>query len=413
MSNKIYVVGVGMTQFGRHIERSLESLGREALDMALKDAGAKLSDIQVAYYSGVTQGALQGQTAIPGQILLTKLGIQGIPSYNIENACASGTAAFQLAVQSLQSGAADICLALGAEKMNIEDKSRGIALFEGGWDVLEKEKNAELLLALGNGIEAPEGSESDRPYSRFMAIYAATSKFWMKSFGTTQRQIAAISSKNHMHSVHNPYSQYRKPFSIEEVLNAPPITYPLTLPMCSPLSDGAAATIVCNEDGLRKLGIKKSRAIEVVATSLTSATLREANDFENAACKRAALKAYEEAGLGPEDISVVEVHDATAVGELLAADYLGLTPMGGSGPAAEAGDFSIGGRVPINPSGGLECKGHPIGATGLGQIFELITQLRGEAGARQVEGARVALQENGGGSIGYEEGVVAVNIFKK
>lgn len=413
MTTTIYVVGVGMTQFGRHIERPLDSLAGEALSAALSDAGATLGDIGQVFYSGVTQGTLQGQTAVPGQIVLGKLGLVGLPVWNVENACASGTSAFQLAVQALRAGACDVALALGAEKMNIDDKRRALALFDGGWDVLHAEENARLLLELGEGVEIPEGSESSRPYSRFMAIYAAMCRFWMKSFGTTQRQIAAVSAKNHMHSVHNPLSQYRQPFTIEEVLAAPPITYPLTLPMCSPLSDGAAAVIVCTEAGLNRLKADRRRAIRVAATAIATATPRAAHEFDKAVCRRAANAAYEQAGLGPEDVSVVEVHDASAMGEIIATEYLQLVPMGGGGPAAEAGEFSIGGRVPVNPSGGLECKGHPIGATGLGQIHELVTQLRGEAGVRQVEGAKVALHENGGASIGYEEAVVTVNLFTR
>lgn len=411
MKGSIYVVGVGMTQFGRHIERSLDSLVGEALDEALKDAGATRADIGQVFYSGQTQGALQGQYAIPGEVVLSKVGLHSLPIWNIENACASGTSAFQLAVQTLLAGSCDIALAIGGEKMNISDKSRSIALFEGGWDVLNADENEARLLKLGEGVDAPEGSESDRPYSKFMAIYAAQCRFWMKTFGTTQRQIASICSKSHGHSVYNPKSQYQKTFTIDEVLNSPPITYPITLPMCSPLSDGAAAVVVSTEEGLKKLGVDRKRAKLVAATAIATASPREPKEFDKSVCRRSALKAYEEAGVGPEDISVAEVHDASSMGEIMAAEFLQLAPMGGAGPAAEAGEFTIGGRVPINTSGGLQSKGHPIGATGLGQIYELITQLRGEAGKRQVEGARFALQENGGGSIGYEEAVVTVNIF--
>lgn len=413
MGNSIYVVGVGMTQFGKHLERSVASLAEEALQSALKDAAISMADIQQAYYGGVTQSPLQGQHAVPGQVVFARLGLVGLPVYNVENACASGTSAFQLAVQSLRAGACDVAVALGAEKMNIEDKRRALALFEGGWDVSLAEENAARLLAMGEGVEVPPGSESERPYSRFMAIYAALCRFWMKSFGTTQRQIAAVAAKNHQHSVYNPLSQYREHFTIEQVLAASPITYPLTLPMCSPLSDGAAAVIVCNERALARLGIARSRAIRVAATAIATATPRAADAFADAVCRRAGLAAYEQAGIGPGDVGVAEVHDASAMGEIMAAEYLGLTPMGGAGAAAEAGELSVGGRIPINTSGGLESKGHPIGATGLGQIHELIMQLRGEAGARQVEGAKVALQENGGGSIGYEEAVVTVNLFTR
>jgi acetyl-CoA acetyltransferase len=409
----IYVIGVGMTQFGRHPERSVASLAQEALSAALADARIAMPAIQQAFYGGVTQSPLQGQHAVPGQVVFARLGLVGLPVYNVENACASGTSAFQLAVQAIRAGSCEVALALGAEKMNILDKRRALALFEGGWDVSQAEESAQRLLALGHGIEVPEGSESTRPYSRFMAIYAAMCRHWMKTFGTTQRQIAAVAAKNHQHSVHNPLSQYRESFSIEQVLAAAPITYPLTLPMCSPLSDGAAAVIVCSEAGLARLGADRQRAIRVAATAIATATPRAPDAFTEAVCRRAALAAYERAGIGPQDVSVAEVHDATAMGEVMAAEYLGLAPMGGAGAAAEAGEFSIGGRVPINTSGGLESKGHPIGATGLGQIHELVTQLRGEAGPRQVQGAKVALQENGGGSIGYEEAVVTVNLFTR
>jgi acetyl-CoA acetyltransferase len=413
MSSNVYITGVGMTQFGRHLDRSLQSLGQEALSAVLRDAGAGVNDIGQVFYSGVTQGPLQGQNAVPGQVLMQNMGLSGVPMWNIENACASGTSAFQLAVQAVRSGACDVALAIGAEKMNIADKQRAIAMFEGGWDVTTARENEARLLALGEGIEIPPGSESTRPYSKFMAIYAAMCRFWMKTFGTTQRQIAAVSSKNHNHSVHNPLSQYRQAFTIDEVLAAPPITFPLTLPMCAPITDGAAAVIVCNEAGLTRLNGDRRRAIKVAATAIATPIPRGPHEFQKAVCRRAARLAYGQAGIGPDDVSVVEVHDATAMGEIMAVEYLGLTPLGGAGPAAEAGELSVGGRIPVNTSGGLESKGHPIGATGLGQIHELTTQLRGEAGPRQVAGVKVALQENGGGSLGIEEAVVTVNLFTR
>jgi acetyl-CoA acetyltransferase len=410
---EVFVAGVGMTEFGRHLDKQVWELASEALDKVLADAGAERSDIETVFYSGQTQGALQGQFAIPGQVVMARLGLGGLPVYNVENACASGTSGFQLAVQAIRAGQCDIALAIGAEKMNITDKLRAIKLFDGGWDVSLAEESAERLLALGVGIDVPEGSESARPYSRFMAIYAAMCRFWMKEFGTTQRQIAAVCAKNHNHSVHNPLSQYRNPFTIDQVLAADPITYPLTMPMCSPISDGGAAVIVCSRKGLNKLKGSTWRAIKIAATAIATATPRASNEFEKAVCRRAADKAYEAAGLGPADVSVVEVHDATAMGEIMAVEYLRLAEMGGGGIAAERGELSIGGRVPVNTSGGLESKGHPIGATGLGQIHELVTQLRQEAGPRQVQGAKVALQENGGGQVGYEEAVVTVNLFTR
>ena len=409
----IYIAGIAMTVFGRHLERSLEDLAGEALHGALRDARCSAADVGVAYYSGMTNGLLQGQISIPGQVVFSKIGIHSIPIFNVENACASGSSAVHLAVQSLKAGATDVALALGAEKMNISDKAKAFAVFEGGWDVARAEENYRTLVRMGEGVEIPEGSESDRPYSKFMAIYAAMCRFHMRTFGTTQRQIAAVSAKNHGHSVYNPYSQFRKPFTVDEILAAPPITYPITLPMCAPLSDGAAAAILCTEEGLKRIGADRKRCIRIAASVIQSFSHRPLDRPELHLGRRAADLAYEMAGLGPQDMHVAEVHDASAMGEIIQAENLGLVPLGEGGPAAERGDFTLGGRIPINTSGGLESKGHPLGATGIGQLYELVTQLRGEAGERQVAGARHAIQENGGGLQGVEEAALAVHILSK
>lgn len=408
---QIYIAGIAMTVFGRHFERSLDDMAGEAVAGALKDAGATRDQIGTAFYAGITNGPLQGQFAIPGQVVLGKLGIEGIPVYNIDNGCAAGSSAFALAVQSLKAGVTDVALALGTEKMNVEDKLSVLKLMEGGWDVSRVDENYARLVQLGEGIVPPEGSESDKPYSKFMSIYAALCRNHMLKWGTTQRQIAAVSAKNHQHSVHNPWSQFRKSFTIDEVLAAPPITYPLTLPMCAPVTDGAAAAIICTEEGLKRIGADRSRCIKVAASVVRSATSRSIDQHELNLARLAANQAYEIAGIGPREIDVAEVHDAAAMGEIIQVENLGFVEMGEGGPAAERGDFTIGGRLPVNPSGGLESKGHPLGATGIGQLYELVTQLRGEAGARQVEGARHAIQENGGGNIGVEEAAVAVHIL--
>ncbi len=409
----IYIAGIAMTVFGRHLDRPVHDLAQEALDGALKDANCKTSDIGVAFYSGMTQGYLQGQYSIPGQVVCSKIGIDAIPIYNVENACASGSTAFHLALQSLRAGACDVALALGAEKMNIADKARAFSLFDAGWDVSRVEENYQTLVTMGEGVTIPPGSESDRPYSKFMAIYAGFCRWHMKNYGTTQRQLAAVSAKNHQHSVHNPYSQFRKPFSVEEILAAPPITFPLTLPMCAPLSDGAAAAILCTEEGLARIGADRRRAIRVAASVMRSFSHRRLDQPELHVSRLAAQQAYEQAGVGPEDMGVAEVHDASAMGEIIQCENLGFVAQGEGGPAAERGEFALGGRLPINPSGGLESKGHPLGATGLGQLFELTTQLRGEAGARQVPGLHHAIQENGGGLQGIEEGAVAIHILSR
>jgi len=412
MSN-IYIAGISMTVFGRHFERSLDDLAGEALDGALKDAGCSKEDIGTAFYAGITNGPLQGQFAIPGQVVLGKLGVDGIPIYNIDNGCAAGSSAFALAVQSLKAGVTDVALAIGAEKMNVEDKLSVLKLMEAGWDVSRADENYARLVKLGEGVVPPEGSESDKPFSRFMSIYAALCRNHMAKWGTTQRQIAAVSAKNHQHSVHNPWSQFRKSFTIDEVLGSPPITYPLTLPMCAPVTDGSAAAIICTEEGLKRIGADRSRCIKVAASVVRSASSRSIDQHELNLARLAANQAYEIAGLGPSDMHVAEVHDAAAMGEIIQVENLGFVEMGQGGPAAERGDFTIGGRIPVNPSGGLESKGHPLGATGIGQLYELVTQLRGEAGPRQVEGARHAIQENGGGNIGVEEAAVAIHILTK
>jgi len=409
----IYIAGISMTVFGRHPERAVHELAKEALDGAVKDACCQASEIGVAFYSGMTQSYLQGQASIPGQVVFSKIGIEAIPIYNVENACASGSTAFHLAIQSLRAGNTDVALALGAEKMNIPDKARAFSLFDAGWDVSRAEENYQTLVRMGEGVEVPPGSESERPYSKFMAIYAALCRHHMKHYGTTQRQLAAVSAKNHGHSVHNPYSQFRKAFTIEEILAAPPITYPLTLPMCAPLSDGAAAAILCTEAGLVRIGADRKRVIRVAASVMRSFSHRRLDQPELNVARLAAAQAYDQAGIGPEDIGVAEVHDASAMGEIIQVENLGFVPLGQGGPAAERGEFSLGGRLPVNPSGGLESKGHPLGATGLGQLYELTTQLRGEAGARQVPGLHHAIQENGGGLQGIEEAAVAIHILSK
>jgi len=354
---------------------------------------------------------MEGQDMIRGQVALRAMGFEGLPVVNVENACASASTAFQMAVAMVSGGGADIVLAVGAEKMFSEDKARTFGVFDGAWDVHDVAAGRERLLRMGEGVTPPPGTVSTKPYSVFMDIYAAFGRMHMREFGTTMAQFAAVSAKNHQHSVHNPLAQYQQAYSVEEILAAPAITYPLTLPMCSPVSDGGAAAIVCSEAGLARLAGRSSRAIRVLGWALQGGSDRAPEAFDRHLVREAARKVYEQAGIGPEDVSVAEVHDATAIGEVIQSEVLGLCPSGLGGVCAEQGETRIGGRIPINPSGGLESKGHPIGATGLGQIFELVTQLRGEAGPRQVDGARIAIAENGGGLVGIEEAAACVTLL--
>jgi acetyl-CoA acetyltransferase len=411
MSHEIYVVGVGMTPLGRFLETDLKSLTAQAVSAALTDAGVELHELHAAFFANSTQGHMQGQHMIRGQVALRSMGLGGVPVVNVENACASGSTAFALAVQALRAGAGDTVLAVGAEKMFSSDRERMFSVFDGAWDVSQAAAIRHRLLAMGEGVAVPPGTTSNKPYSAFMDVYAAFARSHMRRFGTTQRQLAAVSAKNHRHSVHNPLSQYQQAYTVDEVLNAPPITYPLTLPMCSPISDGAAAAILCSASGLERLRIDRQRAIRVLASVIQSGSDRPEDDLARHCTVLAARRAYDEAGLGPQDVDLAEVHDATAMGEIIQVENLGFCGFGDGGPMAERGDTSIGGRLPVNPSGGLQSKGHPIGATGLAQIHELVVQLRGEAGLRQVSQARIALAENGGGLEGIEEAVACVTIL--
>ena len=406
MTERTWIAGVGMTPFAVHPELSGHDLARCAVREALADAGdANVGDIDIAFYGNITDGALQGQHTIPGQIALRGMGLQTVPVYNVENACATGSTALNLATMAVRSGEADVALAVGAEKMNIDDRARTMALFDSGYDVSDPEALVRILKELGGAVD-----DSDLgTRSIFMDIYAAWTRNHMRLFGTTQEHLAAVASKNHAHAVDNSRAHFRKPMTVEEVLSARPLSFPLTVPMCAPTTDGGAAVVVCSDEGLGKLGA--DQPVEILASIIGSGSDRDISTFEGHLAAKAAARAYERAGIGPADIDVAEVHDATAFGEILQSELLGLVPPGEGGPAAAKGDTTIGGRIPINPSGGLESKGHPLAATGLGQVFELTEQLRGRAGSRQVEGARFAIAENGGGFHNGEEAAASVIIL--
>ncbi|MFI9836196.1 thiolase family protein [Nonomuraea sp. NPDC051941] len=405
MTTPVWIAGVGMTPFGRHSGRSVSDLTRWAITDALRDCGATVGALDAAFFGTATQGALEGQHMISGQIALRAMGIQGIPVVNVENACATGASAFALAVNQIRAGAAEIALAIGVERMNVDDPERTMSVFDGAYDVADPAALTRTLLDLGGEVDEPGLGHR----SIFMDIYAAVARNHMRLFGTTQEQIAAVAAKNHDHAAANPRAHYRKPMTVAGVLAARRLSYPLTVPMCAPITDGAAAVIVCSEAGLRRLGAPKR--VEVLASVIGTGTDRDTGTFEGHLSRSVSARAYEQAGVGPDDIDVAEVHDATAFGEVLQTEMLGLVPPGEGGPAALRGETTLGGRIPVNPSGGLESKGHPIGASGLGQLFELTEQLRETAGPRQVDGARIALAENGGGFHRGEEAVTSVIIL--
>ena len=397
----VYVIGVNMTKFGKHHDRNNKSLASEAVEGALTHAGISKADIQGAISSNCMWGLIDGQASIRGQVVLRAMGIDSIPIINVENACASGTTAFHVAYSMIALGSYDVALAFGMEKMISDDPQKMLQNFIAGTDVEETKKIMEKVV-----------EDKGRSRAIFMDLYATAAKKHMSKYGTTQRQLAVVSSKNHFHSTMNPYAMYRRQFSVEEVLQASEVVFPLTQPMCSPMSDGAAAAILCSADYLKKLNSPKP--IKILASVLGSG--RDRTEEEESVDSRVARRAYEMAGISPKDINVVEVHDATSYAEISVIEALGLCPEGEGGPFAESGATRIGGKVPVNTSGGLESKGHPLGATGLGQIAEVVWQLRGEAGDRQVEGAKTGLIENGGGVIikgPLEAAALTIHILQK
>jgi len=405
MYDDIFIAGVAMTQFGVYPDRSVAEMTGTVVREALADAGITAKEIGCAFFGNTAQGALEGQLMVPGQIALRQAGLTGIPIVNVENACATAATAFSLACSQVAAGAADVALAVGAERMNINDRAKSMTIFDGASDVHHPERVQAELVELG-GQQHDNGAGGHSP---FMDVYAAFARAHMKAYGTTQEQIAAVAAKNHGHAVHNERAHYRKNKTVEQILAARPLGYPLTVPMCAPLTDGAAAAIVCRGDVAHRLG---RRGVKVRSSVIGTGVERDLSDYSRHVTRLTANRAYAQAGVSPHEVHIAEVHDATAFGEVLLSELLGLVPEGEGGPAAVRGETTIGGRVPINPSGGLESKGHPLGATGLGQIFEIVTQLRGEAGARQVEGARIGVVENGGGYQHGEEAVAVVTVLE-
>jgi acetyl-CoA acetyltransferase len=408
----VYVIGTSMTRFGPFPDAGVKSLTAEAVRGVLADAAVPAAAIEAVFFANATQGVVEGQVSTRGQFALHHAGITGVPVVNAENACASAATAFWLACAQVRSGGADTVLAIGAEKMVYPDPERNDRVFDcflGALDVEARQESLDRVLALGGDVAGHSGAGRR---TVMMDLYAGLCRAHMNRFGSTREQLALIAAKNHGHAALNDKCHFDRPMSPEQVLAGRPLAFPLTVPMCAPISDGAAAALVCNRAGLDRLTrAVRSRAVRVRACELRSATDRAWDDFDRHVVRRAALAAYERAGVRPEQVGLAEVHDAASFGELFATELLGLAPLGGGGKLAESGDTRLGGAVPVNPSGGLESRGHPIGATGLAQIHELVTQLRGEAGTRQVAGATVGIQENGGAFLGVEEAAAVVTIL--
>lgn len=388
----VFVVGTGATPIGKHHERTLRDLAGEAVATALADAQADASHVEEVYFANAAAGLLSGQEMIRGEAALRGTGLLGRPVFNIDNACASGSTAFHLAWQSVASGNADVVLVVGAEKMTHEDRSRTFAALRGAADQ-----------------DALNDWSSDEQDSLFMDVYARGARAYLDHSDADEGDLARVAVKAQALGAHNPIAQYGTSTTLEAVLASRMISDPLRLLMCAPISDGAGALVLASASGATRLGT--ATEVAVLATRLRTADGTRTWG-EPSLVHEASRLAYNDAGVGPEDIDVVELHDAAASAELIVAEELGLCEPGGGGAyLARSGESMPNGRIPINASGGLIARGHPIGATGCLQLIELTDQLRGRADARQVPGARIGLAENAGGWVGSSIGDPAVSVI--
>jgi acetyl-CoA acetyltransferase len=428
MKDRVYIIGVGMT----HIVKQAgpyEEMCRTAISEAMEDAGLSYEGDKAAiggiWYGNCGQGMLTSQHSVRGQVILRRLGFQCMPVVNVENACATATTALNQAIQHVIAGASDLALAVGIEKMmpdlnTLGDHPEiaaaipymGLASFWVGSEQDRKQQyidqwRREKSEALGIPLEQTDVGKGRSP---FMDYYAVKALKLMKKYGYTQEQLARICSKTHHHSTMNPKAQYRKDFSWEEVMNDKPITYPLTRPMCAPTGEGCAAAVVCSDHYLKTHKSVKD-PLRVFASVLVSG--RDRGDFEQDISGRGAEIAFRQAGLSPKDIDVLELHDATTFGEIFQTAQAGFCSPEEAGAYCVSGATALGGELPTNVSGGLISRGHPVGCTGLAQVYELAVQLRGRAGERQVKRARTGMHINGGGLIGVEEAALGVHILRK
>ena len=358
-----YVVGVDMIKFGRFPDKTVPQIGAESALMALDDCGLTIQDMEALYCGNLFQAA-----NMTGQRILQEIGQTGIPVVNVSNACATGATAFREAWASVKAELYDMVIAVGVEQMG-----KGLLGSPGGSKGIPKEG------LFGSGT--------------MPAVFAEAGMEHARNHGTTFEQFAKVSVKNHHHSTMNPKAMYQIETPLEVVMNAEMISYPNTKLMCSVNVDGSAAAVIASEKKVRELGLM-DRAVKVRASVLTSDRWQQRDlvmPDVNTCTREAAAKAYEMAGRGPEDIDLVELHDCFATAEILHYENLGLCGAGEAGRMIDDGEVALGGRVPVNVSGGLLSKGHPLGATGIANIYEVSTHLRGEAGARQVEGARIGL----------------------
>jgi acetyl-CoA acetyltransferase len=374
----VHVAGVATTKFGQHAERTLGSLATEAVEHALKDAGLVASEVQAAVFSNAAEGVLSGQEMIRGQVSLKGTGLEGIPIFNTENACASGGSAFHLAWLLVASGQHDVVIAVGAEKLIHPDKQRSFAAIESGTD---RSLTHDVTVA----------------GSVMMGAYAAEAREYSERFGDVAPAMAAVAVKNRQCAELNPAAQYRVPITVDDVLDSRPVAAPLSLLMCSPLTDGAAAVI---------LSAKPLGGVRVAHSSLVSH-----DAAQDPVVMRAARGAYEAGAIGPDDVDLFQLHDACAFAEILQYEQVGLVAPGEGAQFALAGRGGLNGSTPVNTDGGLLSRGHALGATGLAQAVEMTVQLRRTAGPRQVDNASTALAVNAGGWMGGDYAAAAATLL--
>lgn len=381
----VHVAGVGMTKFAKQPDQSFKDLVAGAVTATLKDAGHTAADVQACFFGNAVAGTITGQEMLAGQFALRPLGFGDLPVSNVENACASASTAFHLAWQAVATGLHDVVLAVGAEKMTHPDKARSFTAIGGSVDLDTVP------------VDLPAGR------SFLMDLYAESAQRYLDRTGATLEDLARVVVKAQHNGALNPAAQFGGEWTVAEVLAARHIVGPFTLPMCSPVSDGAAAALLVAD---RTAGTPPVRVLASVNHTAPA-------DGSHSVTGAAAALAYESAGLGPADLDCVEVHDAAASAELVITEQLGLAEPGGGARLLASGATALGGRVPVNTGGGLLARGHPIGATGLAQIVEIVRQLRGEAGRGQVPDARIGLTQNAGGWHGDDNVVSVIHLFGK
>lgn len=379
-SNDIWIIGAAMTPFGRFADKDLVDLAAEAALGALSDAQISMGDVGVLALGNVYEANSHN-----GQRLQKQIGQTGIPVFNVVNACATGATAARVAMLSIAAGEADIGLAVGVEKMGKMGMIGGAA----------RPREEKKVYAASGRYGSVVRTEGVLGTGLMPGVFAQAGMEYAFRHGVTPTHFAKVAQKNHSHSVLNPLAQYRKEFTLDEILQAEVISYPNTLPMCCPTGDGAAAIVLVSNAKLKTLGLGvRRRAVKISAAVMTSDPWTETDQVQpdvNTLTRLAADRAYEQAGVGPEDLDLVELHDCFATAELLHYDNLRLCEPGGAGAFIDSGAPWRNGKIPVNVSGGLLSKGHPLGATGIANLFEVTAHLRGEAGERQIEGARVGL----------------------